>query len=504
MKKRKELDALVSNGKLTHKRINCIKNGSGSCSAHELLRHDTDSSDMEDFSILQPRRKGRKKHGNHLCITSVCLSLCQFILVTSSVLISGALIYMHLGLREDIDLLRAHLQKVEAGNKNTPEALHVIHSSLKQLDSNVSVLYIDVRKNIADIENITSEVKHLKEVASSLRESIAAAPAIQQLPKDMHALSESVANFGSKMTALESNVKELKDQQSNLQTTAQNLSGELDVVKVTVQELSNSSESSSKSSVNTSGKDAKVQTAIQQANQHIDFLQGQLTNVMTSVNQLNASLSNQLTVNHELPSKLKTVNDAIVFLNNETQVQNTRLYSLENFLHTNITIRIDDLESEKRHNYQEIDEYLNKTLSEVVLRLINKEIFHTDPAKTLVQPIEKTHDMLVLLAALLRNYSLIPNNAILYDSNATEVVKAILHQAFKQISMEQNNTMETKVQNNKESITRFSAPANKPDLSSSTDLAGSANQEHQVIPNNTKIDSGGLQNGPDDNIWSSV
>lgn len=34
------------------------------------------------------------------------------------------------------------------------------------------------------------------------------------------------------MNALESNLKELKDQQSNAQTTAQNLSGELDSMKV--------------------------------------------------------------------------------------------------------------------------------------------------------------------------------------------------------------------------------------------------------------------------------
>lgn len=61
MKKRKELDALVSNGKIGSNKRNGLKKGSGSCSAHELLRHDTDSSDMEDFSILQPRRKGRKK-----------------------------------------------------------------------------------------------------------------------------------------------------------------------------------------------------------------------------------------------------------------------------------------------------------------------------------------------------------------------------------------------------------------------------------------------------------
>ncbi|GIY26115.1 EF-hand calcium-binding domain-containing protein 14 [Caerostris extrusa] len=275
MKKRKELDALVSNGKIGS-RINCNKKASGSCSAHELLRHDTDSSDIEDFSILQPRRKGRKKHGSRFCITSVCLSLCQFILVTTSCLVSGALIWLHIGLREDIDLLRAHLQKVEAGNRNTPEALHLIHSSLKTLDSNVTMLYIDAKKTIADIENITSEVKLLKETATSLRASIASAPAIQQLPKDMHSLSESVANFGSKLNALESNIKELKDQQSNIQTSWQNLSGELDTVKISVQDLTNSSDFQAKSSVNTSAKDLKLQNAIQETNQHVENLQGTL------------------------------------------------------------------------------------------------------------------------------------------------------------------------------------------------------------------------------------
>lgn len=56
------------------------------------------------------------------------------------------------------NILFHQLFLVEAGNRNTPEALHVIHSSLKQLDSNVTMLYIDARKSITDIENITSEV----------------------------------------------------------------------------------------------------------------------------------------------------------------------------------------------------------------------------------------------------------------------------------------------------------------------------------------------------------
>jgi len=47
MKKRKELDALVEKGKQRKK--------SGSGSGRELLRNDSESTDTEDFSVLQPR-----------------------------------------------------------------------------------------------------------------------------------------------------------------------------------------------------------------------------------------------------------------------------------------------------------------------------------------------------------------------------------------------------------------------------------------------------------------
>ncbi|GFT13447.1 EF-hand calcium-binding domain-containing protein 14 [Nephila pilipes] len=440
MKKRKELDALVSNGKIgSSKRINCGKKASGSCSAHELLRHDTDSSDIEDFSILQPRRKGRKKHGSRLCITSVCLSLCQFILVTTSCLVSGALIWLHIGLREDIDLLRAHLQKVEAGNRNTPEALHVIHSNLKQLDSNVTMLYIDARKSIADIENITNEVKFLKDTTSSLKASIASAPAIQQLPKDMHSLSESVANFGSKLNALESNVKELKDQQSNMQTTWQNLSGELDSMKLTVQDLTNSSDYQAKSSGNVSAKDSKLQAAFQEINQHVESMQGQLMDIVKSFDKINASVSNQLSVYHELPARVETVKEAIVWINNATSSYNSRISALETFIYTNLTLRLDQLDPDRLRSFQmsgtgEMGDFVNKSISDAIQQLISKGIFHGDIQKTnnnnALQSLEETHDVLVLLAALLQKFDQIPTTYILTNKNSSELVENMLHQVF--------------------------------------------------------------------------
>ncbi|XP_035220199.1 uncharacterized protein LOC118193255, partial [Stegodyphus dumicola] len=217
-------------------------------------------------------KAGRNGSGTKSCNCSFVqgAKIFSYFLIVAVV---GALLWYVMSLSTRVQELQDKFADFEAGNRNTPEALHLIHSTLRQLDSNVTMLYIEVRKNIADIENITCEVKQLKEVSNNLKESIAAAPAIQQLPKDVHSLSESVASFGSKMNALESNIKELKDQQSALQTTAQNLSGELDTIKVIVQELNNSTDFQTRS-VNTSVKDLKLHNAVQETNQYVHYLQG--------------------------------------------------------------------------------------------------------------------------------------------------------------------------------------------------------------------------------------
>lgn len=55
MKKRKELDALVPNGKVKK------KHSSSSGASHELLRVDSDTTDTEEFSVLQPRKINSSK-----------------------------------------------------------------------------------------------------------------------------------------------------------------------------------------------------------------------------------------------------------------------------------------------------------------------------------------------------------------------------------------------------------------------------------------------------------
>ncbi|XP_076319495.1 uncharacterized protein LOC143230198 isoform X7 [Tachypleus tridentatus] len=156
-----------------------------------LLEMSDLASDSEegnpDFSVT--KRKIRSKNKKSSTLAS-CLPLCLIVLVSTSVVTAGTWIWLHLGLRQDLDLLRDHIQTVEASNKNTPETLHSIHSQLKEFEKNVSILGADLQNVISEISVLGKEVEHLKETAGGLKESIAAASEIKELPKDVSLLSE--------------------------------------------------------------------------------------------------------------------------------------------------------------------------------------------------------------------------------------------------------------------------------------------------------------------------
>ncbi|XP_035206502.1 uncharacterized protein LOC118181462 [Stegodyphus dumicola] len=161
-------------------------------------------------------------------------------------------------------------------------------------------------------------------------------------------------------------------------------------------------------------------------------------NVVQSVNKINTTFSNHLSAYRDLPTKVETVNDAIVWIINDTHTQNSQMLALENFIYTNLTMRLEQLESEKgnllkKTGVPDLEDYLNKTVSDVIVHLINEGVFHNDIQNTNDNPLhslEQTHDVLVLLAALLKKFEQIPKTYILSYKNGTELVKSMLRQAF--------------------------------------------------------------------------
>ncbi|XP_022253552.1 uncharacterized protein LOC106469346 isoform X2 [Limulus polyphemus] len=333
MKKRKELDALVPNGKLC-KRVKKTTSF-GSASAHELLANFSDTSDIEDFPALHSQRVGCRK-GSPL---AACLPLCLFILVSTSVVTAGTLIWLHLGLRQDLDLLRNHLQKVEAGNKNTPEALHSIHSHLKKIEKNVSILGTDFKKIVNDISSLEKQVEQLKQTTNSLKESIAAAPEIKELPKDVSSLSENVASFGSRITAMEATVKDVKSQQSSIQSSQGGITQTISNLEAQFQDLSNKTEKLSHPA-------DKLQTTKLMEGQQI--LRDELLRVADAVDILNdTTLPVVLKVNEALPL-LENINGNTSWTVEDLSKSHSEIKKLKDYIYNNITGQILVLASKQR------------------------------------------------------------------------------------------------------------------------------------------------------------
>ncbi|XP_076353087.1 uncharacterized protein LOC143248541 isoform X2 [Tachypleus tridentatus] len=333
MKKRKELDALVANGKLgkrVRKTTSC-----GSASAHKLLVNFSDSSDNEDFPALYSNR-GYFRKGSPL---AACLPLCLFALVSTSIVTAGTLIWLHLGLRQDLDLLRNHLQKVEAGNKNTPEALHFIHSQLKRIDKNASILGTDFKKIVSDIHSLEKEVEQLRQTTNSLKDSIASAPEIKELPKDVSSLSENVASFGSRIAAIEATVKDVKSQQSSLQSSQGGMTQTLTNFEAQLQELSNKTEKLSHPAV-------ELQTTKLVEGQQI--LRDELLRVADAVDLLNdTTIPAVLKINEALPLLEKMSGNTNLNVQDLSEFH-SEIMKLKDYIYNNITGRIVVLASKQR------------------------------------------------------------------------------------------------------------------------------------------------------------
>ena len=71
-----------------------------------------------------------------------------------------------------------------SGN-TVPQEMHSIHSHLKTLDTNVTAFGARLVQAVDRIDNLTLEVKQIKISLAKISESVEAAPAIRQLPKEL-------------------------------------------------------------------------------------------------------------------------------------------------------------------------------------------------------------------------------------------------------------------------------------------------------------------------------
>lgn len=434
------------------------KNG---CEMINLLNMTSSESDnaspsFTPFQANKPKRKVRfkknfrpnsklkgtstSKNGNCNCSLVDCAKLFGCLLLLALV---GILMWYVVSLSIRVQELQAKFTDIEAGNRNTPEALHSIHSKLRQLDNNVTALFHDIRKISSDIVNITSEVKLLKETTSNLQASIASAPAIQQLPKDVHTLSESVAAFGSKITTYDSTMKDMKEAQASYQTTTQTLSSELESLKTSVQELLNISDAGTRTSNSHFSGDVNVQKSMQETNESLSLMKKELSEFAKSVDVVRSDMKTYQNSFREVQEALSKNHDSIEYLENSTQQHTMRITALENLIQNNLLGRILALESQKISEMGSstlspellavIQQNINSSVFEVLFHVLNISQADGQSLRNQSQIVKQVHNILILISGLLKQFSGLPDADLLDSKNASEVMEVMLNKTLTEL-----------------------------------------------------------------------
>ncbi|XP_052775713.1 uncharacterized protein LOC128213732 isoform X2 [Mya arenaria] len=190
MKKRRDLNALVSGGKVKRKH---------SSSSHELLRYNGSESSDEDCKVLS-----RKIEGPGLC--STCTSVLAFLLLMACLLITAGLAWMHVEMRKDLEALRITLQAVESrsasNGDNTQKLLLQVSSMNKTIQEQTKML----QTLTLNISNINNTVQAVSGEVSLVTEGLKLAPELKLLPDKLVTLSSTVAKMGSDVEGMKDKV----------------------------------------------------------------------------------------------------------------------------------------------------------------------------------------------------------------------------------------------------------------------------------------------------------
>ncbi|XP_071119678.1 EF-hand calcium-binding domain-containing protein 14-like isoform X2 [Haliotis cracherodii] len=296
MKKRRELDALVTNGKLPRRK---------SKSGHELLRsNDSDSSEVEEFSVPNGKQNGKKWIG--FCPCSSCVALLVFVVMTSCLIACGGLIWMHFELKRDLDNLRERLIAVESRNQGAPEEFQKYHSQIQSINRTVQDMRTGARgmdKITKNLTTITTQLSSLSQTTDGLKESLKAAPELKDLPKKFDTFTSSVASMGSDIQVAKNDLSTLTEFQKSAEQQLQDLTKRVkDMESKPVSAVSG----------------PNVQPGREKGSAAIDQTQA---NTLQMLNQLTQDINK---LNLSLVAKIEEVNSSLL-------THETRLSLLENF-----------------------------------------------------------------------------------------------------------------------------------------------------------------------------
>ena len=198
MKKRRELDALVCNGKVRRK----------SKSGHELLRTESESSEIDEFSIAAQKTLFRNR-GRSSC--SSCKTVLAFLLIGACLVICAGLIWLHFDMKNSIQILQEQIHSVEA--KNTDSTTE-IGTFKKQIDDLTKQLEKSDSGDLTQFKDLNKRIEELTKSSETLK-SVMSVDSKQELDQKLEQLtqipviSQTVATIGSDVETLKTKIEEL-------------------------------------------------------------------------------------------------------------------------------------------------------------------------------------------------------------------------------------------------------------------------------------------------------
>lgn len=259
MKKRKELDALVSSEKLSSKfgssasnggvagsvnhRGNSAKLGGGDGisvgrkssrqSQHQLLDESGTNSDNEMqqgeisgdgevYAQLGERRYRRRQHGascsacGRNCISF--LSVCSCLFTVACIIAVVAMTWMQMEMRRELSLVREQCHKADKSDSDIMGDLILAKNSVASLTAKVDA----DSKLIASLQMSTeSDRKSLDDLSASvatLKTASTTTSGLDNLPRDLEGLKKEVATVGSNVESIRTDAKQSASKISDLET----------------------------------------------------------------------------------------------------------------------------------------------------------------------------------------------------------------------------------------------------------------------------------------------
>ncbi|KAI5707688.1 hypothetical protein M8J77_007700 [Diaphorina citri] len=298
MRKRKELDALVSHPCLT----SGVKRLSLARARHDELIGESTDDEFYWSSTSGPRsgvsgnvrfkRGGAKKRsaGRRDSWRFGFFRACSVVLVFTCVLTTCCVLYLFLDIRQQCAYLRHELDEVVAGSQGVPDALQRSLSLSKQLERNQTDLVAKFNLLSVQIRNFSIQISELHGTISAVQDKLAASPQVLDVPARLKELSDNVAGFGSTLNDLTNTVNQEKEAGAKARLEATAVKADVAALKTSLENVRN-------------------QTGVTRT--HLTSVQQDLTSLTLSVSSITRDLALLNTTLQSLRGDLAGVNASL-------------------------------------------------------------------------------------------------------------------------------------------------------------------------------------------------